>query len=387
MRVISSWALFVTLPGALQAQQAAPVSESLRDHARRFTEKVVAAAEAMPAESYRYKPTAEEPVFADLLVSAANASEYLCGRITGTRPANHTVVAIDSPKVVLVKRLRETQAYCRRVLGSLDDAGLAEEIQAPTLRSRASSISDAIAVWADLGARVDLYFRLNSRIPPRPCDGIYSEVDCGQGAELCRGKPPIRVTSAELKDGPFSVRSDGRGVYRTEQQNSVFAVASKAAVLLFVAQPRGRPARSITIDLSQPIAGDIGIPRGVVTDSMYLEVAAQWGADSAHRTRHISDIPVGSTVPAAQIDVEFHINGVVHILQMGPQPIGHCYSDRTAVYGTGTTQGTISRPDSTTWIVDLPVGSVGRLFDTHLSYPHAVNKGLYSISLQLILRR
>ena len=89
---------------------------------------------------------------------------------------------------------------------------------------------------------------------------------------------------------------------------------------------------------------------------------------------------------ARQIDVEFHIKGVVHALQVGPQPIGHCYTDGTAVHGNGTSQGTITRPDSTTWIVDLPPGSIGRLYDVKDRYPHAVNKRLYYVSLRFILR-
>ena len=101
----------------------------------------------------------------------------------------------------------------------------------------------------------------------------------------------------------------------------------------------------------------------------------------------IRDIPIGTTVFAAQTDVEFAINGVQHSLQMGPQPEGHCYADPTAIHGAGTTRSTIMRADSTTWIVDLPPGSIARLFDVHLGYSNAINKGLYYLSLRFVMQK
>lgn len=43
----------------------------------------------------------------------------------------------------------------------------------------------------------------------------------------------------------------------------------------------------------------------------------------------------------------------LHLLQIGPQPYGHCYAAGTVVYGAGTSMATVSRPDSTRWVVDL----------------------------------
>ena len=99
--------------------------------------------------------------------------------------------------------------------------------------------------------------------------------------------------------------------------------------------------RSINIDLSRPVPGDIGVPLGVIVQSGDTELGAQWYTehDSSATTflsHPVTEIPVGTTVPARQIDVAFQIDGATHVLQMGPQPYGHCYSDGTAIYGTGT---------------------------------------------------
>ena len=76
----------------------------------------------------------------------------------------------------------------------------------------------------------------------------------------------------------------------------------------------------------------------------------------------------------------FSLNGRLYLLQMGPQPNGHCH-DSTFMHGAGTSSATIYRASETKWVVDLPAGSVGRLFELDSSTEHAVDKGLYHIRL------
>jgi hypothetical protein len=96
----------------------------------------------------------------------------------------------------------------------------------------------------------------------------------------------------------------------------------------------------------------------------------------------LQNIRVGQTVTAAQMNVTFHINGRTHLLQMGPQPNGHCHNGGTTlVNGTGTSSGTIYRASPTKWVMNLPAGSVGRLFDVENTPEHAVDKGLYHVRL------
>jgi hypothetical protein len=96
---------------------------------------------------------------------------------------------------------------------------------------------------------------------------------------------------------------------------------------------------------------------------------------------------VGQTVIANQIDVGFHINGRYHVLQMGPQPYGHCHAGTTLVHGTGTSSGTIYRASATKWMIDLPAGSVGRLFDLYNTTYYAVDKGTYYTQLRYEIGR
>jgi hypothetical protein len=132
--------------------------------------------------------------------------------------------------------------------------------------------------------------------------------------------------------------------------------------------------------LNDPVPGAGGVPLGTITDGSDINIETQWYRVGDTR-QNLHDIPVGQTVTANQMNVTFHINGRFHILQMGPQAYGHCHSLPTAVFGTGTSSGTIYRASETKWAIDLPAGSVGRLFDLYNTDQYAVDKGLYYAQL------
>src|SRR5262249_9413996 len=132
--------------------------------------------------------------------------------------------------------------------------------------------------------------------------------------------------------------------------------------------------------LNNPVPGAGGTPLGIISDGEDVFIETQWYTSNNAR-QNLHNIPIGQTVAADQIDVPVHINGHYHILQMGPQPYGHCISAPTAVFGTGTSAGTITRLTATKWAVDLSPGSVGRLFDLYNTDQYAVDKGLYYTEL------
>ena len=98
--------------------------------------------------------------------------------------------------------------------------------------------------------------------------------------------------------------------------------------------------------------------------------------------QNLHDIPVGKTVTAAQMNVGFDLNGRAHILQMGPQSFGVCHG--TPGHGTGTSSGTIYRASLTKWVMDLPAGSAGRLFDLEGG---PLDKGLFYVRLHYEIGR
>lgn len=198
----------------------------------------------------------------------------------------------------------------------------------------------------------------------------------GQASEAFVGTTVV----ADLSDG---VSSDGRGPYihqGTDGTGTVSAVTGIAVLGIGKANDSIRNPRKLTVNLTHPVPGGGGVPLGIITDGNDngIVVERQKVRDTLPR---VSDIPVGQTVTAAQLNVAFHLNGRVYLLQMGPQPYGHCHSGPNLVNGTGTSPGTIYRASRAKWVFDLPAGSVGRLFDLSNTKAHAVDKGLYFVHL------
>jgi hypothetical protein len=212
---------------------------------------------------------------------------------------------------------------------------------------------------------------------------------------------PAPVRSLVISDSGYSIRSDGRGVYEGTSTNVFIPPVGLIAGLVLLHAPVSDPSvRFFTVDLDHPVPGDIGRPLGVIkVDGRFPgrfvpsgasaagELSAHANTDWDYRQHSLADVPVGGVVTVAQMAVDFYISGVLHLLQMGPQPYGHCKAAGTAVYGDGTTAGTVSHPDPDRWIVDLPPGSVGRLFENRTGDPNARNRGLYYVSLHLIIQK
>ena len=197
-----------------------------------------------------------------------------------------------------------------------------------------------------------------------------------QRAEGCND-PPTRaafVGSTVVSDFSDGLSSDGRGPYASGW------VAVHASVGLRVDSVGAVSPRKFVVNLSHPVPDGGGAPLGLITLADKAALFTQWR--TVEKTpQNLNDIPVGQTVTAAQLNVWFYIDGRFHLLQMGPQPWGHCDSGRNLVTGAGTSSATISRPSATKWVVDLPAGSVGRLFDLHNTAAHAVDRGLYYVHL------
>jgi hypothetical protein len=236
---------------------------------------------------------------------------------------------------------------------------------------------------------------------------------CEHGWRVCNLPGAVtsaaRVTRVTIADSGYSIQSDGKGPYgriagATRDRNSPppnvrpSPVGVVAGLLLYPSDDGNR--RFYSLDLDHPIAGDIGRPLGKIKvdgqfpsrftptqSSAFNELAAHANTTWNYQQQSLGDLPIGSSMQLEQLDLDFYLNGVMHVLQMGPQPYGHCRSTGTAIYGDGTTKGTLSRPDSTHWILDLPKGSVGRLFENKRGDEYAVNRGLYNVSMHLILER
>src|ERR1700738_3984366 len=71
-------------PQASTTPVANPVSSFVKQQLVRYNKNMVAAAEAMPAEKYSFKPTPEMNSFAHLTIHIAEGNNGLCSQISGT---------------------------------------------------------------------------------------------------------------------------------------------------------------------------------------------------------------------------------------------------------------------------------------------------------------
>src|SRR5438445_2819092 len=100
-------------PNAAPAPSANPVSDALRNMEQRFASNLIAAAEAMPADKYRYRPTPAQMSFAAIQVHLANeGNDVLCSKVAGVAAPPRAAVDTTATKEQLVARLKETFAFC-----------------------------------------------------------------------------------------------------------------------------------------------------------------------------------------------------------------------------------------------------------------------------------
>ena len=205
--------------------------------------------------------------------------------------------------------------------------------------------------------------------------------DCAAGPVVCTGEDgTASVGPTVFTDFPSGVSSDGRGPYVQGTDGVSASVVLYLATLGLDHNKSVKNPRAYSVNLNNPVAGGGGAPLGTITDGNNINIEIQWyTVDNARQSLHA--IAIGQTVTADQIDVTFHVNGHFHILQMGPQAYGHCHAAPTAVNGNATSSGTIYRASPTKWVIDLPAGSVGRLFDLYNTDQYPVDKGLYYTQL------
>jgi len=152
----------------LVAAQANPLADAFRADAKDEAKKLVAAAEAMPADKYSFKPTPAQMSFGDIVAHLAGGNDYFCGTIAGVKAPERTKVDPTAKKETLVARLKETFQFCDEALATLDDSKLSEQLPffGGKMMSRAALMLVTTGDWADHYSQSAIYLRLNGQLPP-----------------------------------------------------------------------------------------------------------------------------------------------------------------------------------------------------------------------------
>jgi uncharacterized damage-inducible protein DinB len=173
--LVSSLALAATLA---QAQATSPAPEPDAAKANPVTwsamqiysgreKNMLAAAEAMPADKYSYKPTADQWTFAKVVSHIAASNGALCAGIGGT-PAPDTVkVSETATKAELQAALKASFDFCDAAMANLTDAKLSDPLPMRGASvPRARLVMEITADLPDHYSQMAAYLRLNGILPP-----------------------------------------------------------------------------------------------------------------------------------------------------------------------------------------------------------------------------
>jgi uncharacterized damage-inducible protein DinB len=178
--VVASLLVYATLalaqapkPAASASQESAapakdPIASSLRMLLQRSEKNTVEAVEAMPADKFSYKPTAEQMTFAHLAVHIVGFNNGFCAKAADVAAPKAEEPKESDSKDQLVSAVKASYAFCDEALSKMDDSKLGDTIdlfgghQAP--RGMAALI--LASGWSDHYATAAMYLRLNGVLPP-----------------------------------------------------------------------------------------------------------------------------------------------------------------------------------------------------------------------------
>ena len=145
-----------------------PVATSLRMLLQRSQNNTVAALEAMPADKFSYKPTADQMPFAHLAVHIAGSNNVLCAKA-----ADVPAPKVEEPKETdskdqLVAAVKASFSFCSDALSKMDDSKLGDTVELFGGRQfpRAMAALALASGWADHYGAAAMYLRLNGILPP-----------------------------------------------------------------------------------------------------------------------------------------------------------------------------------------------------------------------------
>jgi hypothetical protein len=148
---------------------AGPLAAALSAALQRANRVMPAAADAMPADKYGFKPTPEQMSFGEIIAHEAESNETLCAALGGSAATpTESAAGATAAKEQLVARIRQSFEACRAVVAGLTEGVLADSVpffggrKATKARAAVALVSD----WADHYAQAAMYLRLNGILPP-----------------------------------------------------------------------------------------------------------------------------------------------------------------------------------------------------------------------------
>ncbi|MGB8010737.1 MAG: DinB family protein [Terriglobales bacterium] len=157
-------AIAQTAPAAIKN----PVSSALRDILPGRQKNTIAAVEAMPADKFSFKPSADQMTFGHLVAHMIEANYGLCSNAASVPAPKAEEVKDTDAKDKLVAALKASFDFCVDAVAKMDDSKLGEMTSGPNGQqlSRARFALGMASNWADHYAEAAMYLRQNGILPP-----------------------------------------------------------------------------------------------------------------------------------------------------------------------------------------------------------------------------
>lgn len=153
---------------AVFAEGKGPVSDVLRQMLNGREKNTVAAFEAMPADKFDYKPTADQMTFGHLAAHISESNYYFCANVGSVPEPKVDELKGTEGKDKLVAAMKASFEFCHTALTSADDSKMTEDIKwfDGKPRARSWAFVALASSWADHYAEAAMYLRLNGIAPP-----------------------------------------------------------------------------------------------------------------------------------------------------------------------------------------------------------------------------
>ena len=150
------------------AQTNDPVGSALRNILPSRQKNTVAAVEAMPADKFNYKPSADQMTFGRLVTHMVETNDLLCSKAAAVPAAKVEEIKDTDSKDNLVAALKASFDFCSDALAKMDDSKLEETTEGFGGKQVTRAwISMVLAgAWSDHYAEAAMYLRLNGVLPP-----------------------------------------------------------------------------------------------------------------------------------------------------------------------------------------------------------------------------
>ncbi len=111
---------------AAQGAAKDPVASSLRQLEQRSQGNTTGAVEAMPADKFSYKPTADQNTFGHLVVHIVEFNNSICSKAADVPAPKAEELKETDSKDKLVSAVKASYAFCSEALAKMDDSKLGD---------------------------------------------------------------------------------------------------------------------------------------------------------------------------------------------------------------------------------------------------------------------